>query len=168
MTTFQVLRNRDPWDYRDDVPSDNSRRVITHRTSVSSPRDNSPVDRCRETGPASSNNNRNDNYGIARCVRNSGKLTDAKELIRFPASKAGPVRTMPYWWVQREDPGRDAIYSKKQTLVGSNKVRVASCMLRSSYRFSCGVRSCVTELLPLLIVIVFKNLKCHLNILIPD
>ena len=58
--------------------------------------DNGPVDRYRETGPAWSNNNRNCNYDIARCVRESGKLTDAKELIRFPASKAGSVRTMPY------------------------------------------------------------------------
>ena len=51
-------------------------------------------------------------------------------------------------------------------LVRSNKARVASGMLRSSYRFAWSTSlllfSCVIKLLQLLIATMYKKLKCHL------
>ena len=96
--------------------------IKTHCTSVSSPRDNGPIDRCRETGPASSNNNRNCNYRIARCVLDSGKLSDAWELIRFPASKAGVKFN---YFCYSNIAARPAILSQS-----------LKCRLRLGYRYS--------------------------------
>ena len=109
----------------------------THCTHVSL-RTIGLVDRFRETRPASSNSDRYQS-GIATEHGAWGiqmESTGAWGFIHFPASKAGSVRTMPYWRVQRAARDETLAIRNIKILARSNRFRVASYVVKRPYHIT--------------------------------